>query len=191
MADVGDPVLQSQLKTANASVIAAIQQFSDRMAAGPFAHPSGSYAIGAKDFEARLTLQELIPIPLPQYERVGLGALQQTKAQFVKIAKQIDATKSPQAVADEIGADHPTADQLLPAAQRDLDDLHAFVIQHHIVTLPPDYDIKVVPTPVFARQTTFASMDSPGPLETVATQAYYNVTPVEPEWSQARAESHL
>ena len=189
--DVSDPTLQSQLQAANAAVITAIQQFGGRMASGPFAHPSGTYAIGAKDFAARLALQELTPIPLAQYERVGAQALAQTKAQFVAVAKQIDPAKTPQAVADEIGADHPTADQLLPASQRDLDDLHAFVIAHHIVTLPPDYDIKVVPTPVFARQTTFASMDSPGPLETVATQAYYNVTPVEPDWSPQRADSHL
>ncbi|MBV8689050.1 MAG: DUF885 domain-containing protein, partial [Candidatus Eremiobacteraeota bacterium] len=190
-ASVSDPTLQSQFQAANAAVIAAIQRFSDRMAAGAFAHPSGTYAIGPKDFFARLTLQELRPMPLVPYERAGLRALQQTKAQFVAVARQIDPAKTPQQVADEIGADHPTADQLLPTAQRDLDELHAFVIQHHIVTLPPDYDIKVVPTPVFARQTTFASMDSPGPLEKVATQAYYNVTPVEPDWSPQRAESHL
>ncbi|MBV9277899.1 MAG: DUF885 family protein, partial [Candidatus Eremiobacteraeota bacterium] len=190
-ASVSDPTLQSQFQAANAAVIAAIQRFSDRMTAGVFAHPSGTYAIGPKDFFARLTLQELRPMPLVPYERAGLRALQQTKAQFVAVARQIDPAKTPQQVADEIGADHPTADQLLPTAQRDLDELHAFVIQHHIVTLPPDYDIKVVPTPVFARQTTFASMDSPGPLEKVATQAYYNVTPVEPDWSPQRAESHL
>jgi len=188
---VSDPALQSQLQTSNAAAIAAIQQFSDRMAAGPFAHPSGTYAIGAKDFAARLALQELTPIPLARYERVGLRALQETKAQFVATAHQIDPSKSPQAVADEIGSDHPTADRLLSASQHDLDALHAFVVAHHLVTLPPDYDIKVVPTPVFARQTTFASMDSPGPLETIATQAYYNVTPVEPDWPPQRAESHL
>ncbi|MBV8363345.1 MAG: DUF885 domain-containing protein, partial [Candidatus Eremiobacteraeota bacterium] len=190
-ASVNDPALQAQLQASNDAVIAAIGRFSDRMAAGPFAHPSGTYAIGAKDFAARLALQELQPIPLSTYERVGTHALQQTKAQFIAVAHQIDPSKTPQQVADEIGADHPTAEQLLPTAQRDLDELRNFVIQHHIVTLPPDYDIKVVPTPLFARQTTFASMDSPGPLEQVATQAYYNVTPVEPDWSPQRAESHL
>lgn len=189
--NVGDVGLQGQLQAANGAVIAAIGNFSQKMDAGPFAHPSGTYAIGAKDFAARLALQEMTPIPLAQYERVGMRALAETKAQFVAAAKQIDPAKSPQEVASEIGADHPSADQLLAAAQRDLDDLHAFVIAHHIVTLPPDYDIKVVPTPIFERQTSFASMDAPGPLEQVATQAYYNVTPVEPDWSAQRAESHL
>ena len=51
--------------------------------------------------------------------------------------------------------------------------------------------MKVVATPEFARQTTFASMNSPGPLEKVATEAYYNVTPVEPAWPADRKEQHL
>ena len=51
--------------------------------------------------------------------------------------------------------------------------------------------MKVVATPPFERSTTFASMDAPGPLEAHATQAYYNVTPVEPNWSATRKEQHL
>ncbi len=34
-------------------------------------------------------------------------------------------------------------------------------------------------------------MDSPGPLETKATEAYYNVTLVDPRWTAKQAEEHL
>ncbi|MDP9017850.1 MAG: DUF885 domain-containing protein, partial [Candidatus Eremiobacteraeota bacterium] len=189
--DVKNPALRQQVAVASDGVIAAIKAFGAAMDAGPFAHPSGSYAIGAKDFQTRLALQELTPISLSEYERVGMSALEATKGQFVAVAKQIDPSKTPQEVAAAIGADHPTAEELLPTAQKDLVELRAFVVAHHLLTLPPDYTILVVPTPVFARQTTFASMDAPGALEKVATQAYYNVTPVEPGWSPQRAESHL
>jgi uncharacterized protein (DUF885 family) len=188
---VKDAALQSQLTAANDAVIAAIGTFSAAMDAGPFAHPSGTFAIGAKEYATRLELQELTPIPLSQYERVGVDALATYKAQFVATAKEIDPTKTPQEVMTEIAAEHPAPDQLLPDAQKVLVQLRDFVAAHHLVTLPSDFNIKVVPTPVFARQTTFASMDSPGPLEKNATQAYYNVTPVEPTWSKARVESHL
>jgi uncharacterized protein (DUF885 family) len=57
--------------------------------------------------------------------------------------------------------------------------------------LPPTANIKVVETPAFQRQTTTASFDSPGPLETVATQTYYNVTPVDPTWSAKAKEEYL
>lgn len=188
---VKDAALQSQLAAANTAVIAAIGAFSAAMDAGPFAHPSGTFAIGPKEYATRLALQELTPIPLSQYERVGENTLASYKAQFIATAKKIDPTKTPQEVMDEIAAEHAAPDQLLPDAQKVLVQLRTFVVSHHLVTLPADFDIKVVPTPVFARQTTFASMDSPGPLEKNATQAYYNVTPVEPTWSKARVESHL
>jgi uncharacterized protein (DUF885 family) len=57
--------------------------------------------------------------------------------------------------------------------------------------LPPTANIKVVETPPFERQTTTASFDSPGPLETVATQTFYNVTPVDPSWSPKQKEEYL
>jgi uncharacterized protein (DUF885 family) len=44
---------------------------------------------------------------------------------------------------------------------------------------------------VFQRATTFASMDSPGPLETVATQAYYNVTPIDATAPKAKQDQLL
>ena len=70
-------------------------------------------------------------------------------------------------------------------------NLRAFIVAHHIITLPHDANIKVVETPPFERETTTASMDSPGPLETVATQAFYNVTPVNPKWNKKQTEEFL
>jgi uncharacterized protein (DUF885 family) len=41
------------------------------------------------------------------------------------------------------------------------------------------------------RSTSFASMDTPGPFEIKATEAYYYVTPVEPDWTPQQAEEWL
>jgi len=49
----------------------------------------------------------------------------------------------------------------------------------------------VLPTPQYMRATTFASMDSPGPFETKATEAYYYVTPVEPDWTPQQKNEWL
>ena len=46
-------------------------------------------------------------------------------------------------------------------------------------------------TPPYARSGSFASMDTPGPYETRATQAFYYVTPVEKDWDAQHAEEHL
>jgi len=41
------------------------------------------------------------------------------------------------------------------------------------------------------RATTFASMDTPGPYETKATEAYYNITLPDPSWSKEKQEEYL
>src|SRR5205814_5872782 len=50
---------------------------------------------------------------------------------------------------------------------------------------------RVEETPQFMRATSFASMDTPGPFETKATEAYYYVTPVEKDWPAAQKEEWL
>jgi uncharacterized protein (DUF885 family) len=191
LAGVRDAGLQGQFKSANEAAIAALRAYLADMEAGPLAHPSGTFAIGAKLFERLLDLQELSPITLGQYEQVGSSALAQTRIAFVDAAKAIDPTRSPGDVVASLGAKHPTAETLLKTASDGLAALRRFVIAHNIITLPPDYDIEVVATPEFERQTSFASMDAPGPLEKVATKAYYNVTPVDPSWTAKQKEDHL
>jgi len=190
-ASVADPALQAGFKASNDAVIAALKDYIAAMQAGPLATPSGTYAIGAKVFAQRLALQEGRPISLAQYERVGMAALAQTKADFIATAKLIDPTQTPQAVYAALGKEHPTASDLLPEAARELADLRSFVIAHHLVTLPPENDVHVVETPIFDRQTTLAANSTPGAFEHVATQAYYYVTPVDPAWTDAQKEEHL
>ena len=188
---VRDASLKAAFAESNAAAIAALRAYASALEAGPFAHPSGTFAIGDARFAEELRLQELEPISLATYESVGESALAKTKADFIATAKAIDPAKSPEEVAASLRATHPAADALLAKAKSDLQSLRAFVVAHHIVTLPPDDDVTVAPTPEFARQTTFASMSAPGPLETKATRAYYYVTPVEAGWSDERKEQHL
>jgi uncharacterized protein (DUF885 family) len=191
LAGVHDAALQSQFRASNDAAVAALRAYAAEMAAGPLAHPAGTYAIGSKLYERLLDLQELAPITLAQYEQVGENALTQTRAAFVETAKAIDPSKSPSDVSATLGAKHPSAENLLKSAAAGLVALRRFVIAHNIITLPPDNDVEVVPTPEFERQTSFASMDAPGPLEKVATKAYYNVTPVDPSWSAKEKDEHL
>jgi uncharacterized protein (DUF885 family) len=65
------------------------------------------------------------------------------------------------------------------------------VIDHKLVRFPSDVPVAVEPTPKFDRASTFASMDSPGALETRATEAFYYVTPTEPEWDAKHKEEWL
>jgi uncharacterized protein (DUF885 family) len=46
-------------------------------------------------------------------------------------------------------------------------------------------------TPPFARALTFASMDTPGPYEKVAKEAFFNVTLPEANWTPQQVEEHM
>jgi uncharacterized protein (DUF885 family) len=110
---------------------------------------------------------------------------------FADAAREIDPGKPPVEVFKEIQRDHPSAENLISDTARDLESIRQFVVDHHVITIPSRVRDKVAETPQFMRATSFASMDTPGPFETKATEAYYYVTPVEPDWSPKQKEEWL
>ncbi len=190
-AGAGDPETTGRFRSATARAVAATRDFATYLRARWVAHPVGTFAIGAANYSARLHDEEGVDIPLDRYLAVGEKALAQTRAELIATAKRIDPHATTQQVLERVYRDHPTASGLLPAAQADLVKLRAFVIAHHLIDLPADAQIRVTPTPAFMRATTEAAEDSPGPLETVATQAYYFVTPPDPHDSPKVQEQYL
>ncbi len=187
-AAVHDAKLQAELRTANAAAIAAVKRYAAFI--GRIV-PSGTYAIGKTAYEARLRYEDSLDVPVDTYLAYGFAALRKTHAQFIATSNRINPHKTPEENYAALAVVHPPPAKLNAVAQQDLVRLRAFLISHHIITLPPDADIKVVDTPSFERSFVTASMDAPGPLETVATRAYYNVTPVDPSWSAARTAGFL
>jgi uncharacterized protein (DUF885 family) len=188
---VRDPKLLARFKASTAASVSAFKRYSAFIKMSIVPHAHASYAIGAAAYEHLETLQNVQDIPLSKLLDIGEANLAKDKGAFIAAARAIDPKATPQEVAGRLRADHPAADALLPTAQADLNDLVAFIKAKHIIDLPDAPVAKVVPTPQFARRFTFASMDTPGPLEKRATEAYYNVTPVDPNWSKQQAEDHL
>lgn len=190
-AKTGDRAARARFKRATARAAAAAHGFARYLEQRWIAHPAGSFAIGAANYSARLKLEEGLDMPLERYLAVGEKALAQTRRELVETAKRIDSRASTEQVLARTYRQHPDAAHLIPAAQADLVKLRAFVRAHHLIDLPPDANITVTPTPPFERATTQASMDAPGPLERVATKAYYNVTPVDPRLAPKQREQYL
>jgi uncharacterized protein DUF885 len=88
----------------------------------------------------------------------------------------VNPAKTPHEVLEELGAMHPAPDHLLQTFRETFDGLIAFIQGKHILTIPSDIKPIVQETPPFERAITTASMDTPGPFEKVATEAYFNVT---------------
>src|SRR5262249_15276248 len=80
---------------------------------------------------------------------------------------------------------------LLGTIQGQLQAIREFIVAHDLVGMPTAILPKVEETPPYRRATTQASMDTPGPFETRATEAFYHVTLPDPSWSAARVEDYL
>src|SRR5256884_339317 len=86
---------------------------------------------------------------------------------------------------------YPTPQNLIPDVGKDLDKIRKYVLSHHLVGIPSDVRPKVKETPQYERATSFASMDTPGPFEKRATEAYYYVTPTENDWPEKQKQEWL
>jgi len=74
---------------------------------------------------------------------------------------------------------------------KDLEQIRKFVVTRKLVTIPSEVRARVKETPQYLRVTSFASMDTPGPFEKRATEAYYYVTPTENDWPDKQKQEWL
>jgi uncharacterized protein (DUF885 family) len=175
-ADANDPAVKAEFAQANAEVIKALQGYEKWLRSELLARSNGDFRVGAEVFSKKLLYDEMVDTPLDRLLEIGRADLRKNQDEFNRIAKEVDSKKTPREVLAELAADHPAPDQLLQAFRGTFDGLIGFIRQKHIITIPSDVRPILEDTPPFERATTFASMDTPGPFETVAKEAYFNVT---------------
>src|SRR6185437_16187895 len=151
----------------------------------------GDFRIGAKAFREKLKYDEMVELPLDKLVALDEANMRANQAEFAKVAKELDPNKTPREVLAELAADHPQPDKLLGTFRSTFDTLTGFIQSHHIITIPSTVRPTVEETPPFMRATTFASMDTPGPYETRATTAYFNVTLPEKDWPKQRTDQFM
>jgi uncharacterized protein (DUF885 family) len=148
------------------------------------------FAIGADAFRSMLRYGEAVHVSLERLLKIGQADLARNKAAFVETAARIEPAKSPGEVAKLLIQDHPTVETLVQDTRDMLEELRQWVVDHDIVSLPYDERCTVEETPKFMRFA-FAMMDSAGPFEPVARDAFYYVTPPEPDWPPEKQEEWL
>ena len=149
------------------------------------------FGLGEARYQRWLTETELVDLPPEKILEIGLAKLKEEQKVFADAAKVIDPSKSPAEVFKQLQKEHPTAEKLIPEIAKNLDQIRSYVTEHKIVGIPPNAKAQVKETPQYDRATSFASMDTPGPFEKKATEAFYYVTPVEPAWTQQQKEEWL
>ncbi len=175
-ADATDAPLKADFAKSNATVIAALEGYQRWLKSNLLPRSQGDFRIGADTYSQKLLFDEMVDIPLDRLLEIGRADLHKNQAAFTAVAREIDSTKTPRAVLAELQADHPAPDHLLQSFRDTFDGLIAFINEKHIIGIPSQVRPTLEETPPFERATTFASMDTPGPFERVATEAYFNVT---------------
>lgn len=189
--DVKDQALLAEFQSANQKVMDELKSYGQWMEKDLKPQAHGDFRIGAENFSKKLLYDEDVDIPLPRLLEIGMANLRHNQQEFKTVAAKIDPSKTPQQILEELEKDHPAPDQLLQTFRNTLGGLRDYIEQHHIVGVPSQVLPIVQETPPFARALTFASMDTPGPYEKVAKEAFFNVTLPEPNWTPQQTEEHM
>ncbi len=182
-AAVPDGPAKRAFASANAKLAAAIKDYRDWLQKQLRPKATGAYAIGADAYRRMLADDDMVDIPLDRIEAAGMRELARLQDEFRKSAAEVDPKASPAAVAARLAQTHPAADRVIPEVSAGLAALRAFVITNRIATIPSTVMPIVAETPPFMRATTFASMDTVGPLEK-STESYFYVTLPDPSWPE-------
>jgi uncharacterized protein (DUF885 family) len=178
--------LERSRQVARAAVAGFLQELKERY----LPDASDDYAIGAAKFSRMLQAGELVDLPLDTVLAVGERDLERNLDAAREAAMQIDPRRTPRELADTLKRDHPGAEELIPYTRALLEEIRQFLIDEDIIGVPSEVRALVEPTPEFLRWA-FAMMETPGPFEKVATEAYYYVTPPDSGWPPEKQEEWL
>jgi uncharacterized protein (DUF885 family) len=190
-ADARDAEIKAEFQKSNATVVRSLTSYLEWLRTDLLPRSQGDYRIGAEAFGKKLEYDEMVTTPLDKLLEIGWADLRKNQAHFNELARELEPGKDAPAVLEELGENHPAPDHLLEAFRATFDGLVSFIRTHNIVTIPSDVRPIVEETPPFMRATTFASMDTPGPFEAHATEAYFNVTLPDPSMTPAQVEGFM
>lgn len=188
-ASLSDVTLKGGLLAATTSAAREIDAFVTWFEAERLPGADGRYQVGKVGLEARYRAEELIDLPVDTLLAIGERELAANEAAFIAAAARVDARKPALDVWASVLANHPARGALVPAAQKAVDELQAFVVAQHLVALPPSEKVVVAAAPPF--DLGLASMHSSPPLETTPVKSYFYVTDAQADWDAARQDTWL
>jgi hypothetical protein len=180
-----------EFRASNQAVIDGLTDYERFLKTTMLARSSGDFRLGAQNYSKKLLFDEMVDTPLDKLLEIGYQNLHQNQQSLRETAAKIDPKRTPREILEDLEKDHPSAERLLPTFRDVLGGLRDFIVQHKIVTIPSMTPPVLEETPPFDRALTTASMDTPGPYEKVAKEAFFNVTLPEPGWSRERIEEYL
>jgi hypothetical protein len=145
-------------------------------------HATDAFALGTHRFLEMLEETQGIKIDLGTLAKLATADLDRNTKAIEEAARAIDPAKPTGAVVAQVLTDRPAAGDVLALAEQQATELRAFLIDHHIVTVPGDDVALVRTTPSFARWNS-ASLSGSGPFEATPLPSYYYISPPDPAWT--------
>jgi uncharacterized protein (DUF885 family) len=189
--EVKDEKLLAEFKKSNDAVIAGLRDYEKFLKTVLLAKSHGDFRLGEKLYRKKLKYEEMVTTSLDELLKIAMDDLKKNQAAYAEVGRRIDPAKAPEAILESMAKDHPEPDQLLSTIRKMTVDLRKFLIEKKIVTIPSEVMPIIQETPPFMRALTFASMDTPGPYEEKAKEAFYNVTLPEPNLPKKEIEEYM
>ncbi|MCK6546970.1 DUF885 domain-containing protein [Myxococcota bacterium] len=184
-----DPALRARYDRVMAAAHAAVARILRWVDETGLPAANDDFALGEERFLRMLEVNEGLKISLPELEVMAQADFQRNYDAFVATAKRIDPTLSVQEVVKKVAAEHLPADQVLPTAAKQLEDLLAFIEKNDIITIGAEDRATVAVTPPFMRWNS-AFLDMAGAFEKAAG-SYYYISPPDPSWPKEMQLAYL
>ncbi len=186
---VTDQEIVGEFNLARDAAAEALDGFVERLKIRGKGGPQG-FAIGPELYSGMLATGEGLEAPLSRIAAIGQANLEDNLARIKELAQSIAPGRPVAEIVEEIGRNHPQAQELIPETRDMLEDIRQSLIDFDVISVPSEDRCQVIETPTYMRYA-FAAMDTAGALESKATESFYYVTPVEQDWTAKQAEEWL
>jgi Bacterial protein of unknown function (DUF885) len=186
-APVGDAKLRAEFDAANAGAVKAMKEL-DAWFKAEEASATEGYAIGAEKFLKMLRATEQVDVPLARLKEMGERDLERNLAALREACARFAPGESVTACVTRVQDRKPAEGPVL-AAQRQLRELRAFIVERKVVTIPGPELAGVKEAPPYRRWNS-AYIEVPGPYEK-NLPSIYRIAPPDPGWTAAEQAAYI
>jgi uncharacterized protein (DUF885 family) len=187
--DITNDSLKTVFNVTNKKAVSSLREFIKYLEKEKLPKSNNHYGIGRENYIKMLSY-EYVSLSPEKLLQIGLNKLEEEQKKFSNAAKIINAELSPVYVYAAMAKEHPTSEMLIPSVRSSVETIRQYIIDNKILTINSEVRVKVKEMPQYLRAYS-AMMDVPGPWEKKAAEAYYYITPVEPDWTPKQKETWL
>ncbi|MBX3744477.1 MAG: DUF885 domain-containing protein [Verrucomicrobiae bacterium] len=202
----GDTPRVAELRAAAVPVLAALHEHQRFLEDELLPRADGDWRLGRRKFARKLELTLNAGLTADEVLAEAEAEFTRVEDELFVIARQVWGRHFPRQpippddpegrretvarVLAEVSRDHGTPDSLVDDVRSQVAALRTFIAEHDILRLPEPDRCEIIEMPEFQRGNSTAYMNSPPPLDPLAT-GYYAVSPPPRDWDADRVRSYL